>query len=140
MVQLTTKNSLFDYFGGENIEKLSSCLEISTVKFVKFQKFAKKRQYLNLGTKMPYWGFLTENASSRYFWARFKKHDCHILNQDPQICLLAKFFKKAKMSKFVNKNACFGCFWIGIGKQYCHHWNKHPQICITAKFRSKKNA
>ena len=43
---------------------------MSTLKFVKFEKFAKNQQYLNLGPKMPYWAFLTVNASFRYFWAK----------------------------------------------------------------------
>ena len=43
---------------------------MSTLKFVKFEKFAKNQQYLNLGPKMPYWAFLTKNTTFMYFWAK----------------------------------------------------------------------
>ena len=30
---------------------------MSSLKVVKFEKFARKQQYLNFGPKMPYWAF-----------------------------------------------------------------------------------
>ena len=84
---------------------------------------------------MPKFG--TKNALFAYFWAKIFKNYCHIWNQHPQICLLAKFSEKTKTPRFGTKNAWFGHFWTGICKQYCHIWNHHPQICIIAKFCGK---
>ena len=47
----------------------------------------KKQKRLDLGPKMPYLG---------NFGLEFKKCDCHIWNQHPQICLIAKFCGKTK--------------------------------------------
>ena len=56
---------------GEEILKTIVILEISTLKFVKFQKPVKNKKSLNLASKMPYWAFLTENPSFSYFWVSF---------------------------------------------------------------------
>ena len=79
---------------------------------------------------MPKFG--TKNAWFMYFWAGIWKQYCHIWNQYPRICLVAKFSKKAKKPKFGTKNAWFMYFWAGIWKQYCHIWNQHPRICLIA--------
>ena len=47
--------------------------EISALKFVRLQNFAKKQKCLNFGPKMPYWVFSTKNAFFAYFWARTLK-------------------------------------------------------------------
>ena len=44
--------------------------EISTLKLLKFQKFSEKQKRINLGLKMSYWAFLTDNAFFRYFWGK----------------------------------------------------------------------
>ena len=59
----------------------------------------------------------TKNALFEYFWARISKNYCHILKQHPQICLIAKFREKMKMTKFGIKNPLFGCFWASIFKK-----------------------
>ena len=38
------------------------------------------------------------------------KNYCHISNQHPPNCLIAKFHAKIRILKFGNKNALFGCF------------------------------
>ena len=56
-----TKNALFGYSRARILR--SYChIEISTLKFVKLQNFAKKQKCPNLKPKMPYWVFLTKNA------------------------------------------------------------------------------
>ena len=73
--------------------------------------------------------FGTETA---FFRLTLKKY-CHIWNQHPWICLIAKFPEKMKMPKFVTKNALFGYFGAIILKNYCHIRNQHPRICQIAK-------
>ena len=63
-------------------------------------------------TKTPKFGI--KNALFGYFWARISKNYCHIWNQLPRICLIAKFLRKAKMPKCGIKNALFGYFWPKI--------------------------
>ena len=43
-------------FLGENFRKTIVIFEISTLKFVYLQHFAKKQKYLSSGPKMPYLG------------------------------------------------------------------------------------
>ena len=50
-----------------------------------------------LGTKKAYSGL----------WAGMLKNCCHICNQCPQICLIAKFRVKIRILKFGTKNALF---------------------------------
>ena len=57
---------------------------------------------------MPKFG--TKNTLFRYFWARILKSYCHISNQHPEICQIAKFPEKTKITKFGTKNALFGYF------------------------------
>ena len=42
------------------------------------------------------------------FWARILEKYCHIWNQHPPICLIAKFCGKTKMPNFKTKNALHG--------------------------------
>ena len=83
------------------------------------------------------WVFFIKNAFFLCFWARILKKYCHIWNQHPQICLVARFCKRAKMCTFGTKNALIGYFWTRIFKNYCHIWNQHPQICLIVKFCKK---
>ena len=87
----------------------------------------KTQKRLHLGPKMP----------SFFEKLEFSKKCCHITNQHPEICLIAKFCKKPKMPKFGSKNALFGYFWTRIWKHYCHIWNVHTRICLGEKFRRK---
>ena len=69
-------------------------------------------------TKMPNFG--TKNTLLGYFWPKmfylnifgqeFQKSFRHFWNQHPQICLIAKFCEKPKITKFGTKNALFGYF------------------------------
>ena len=56
---------------------------------------------------MPKFG--TKNTLIRNFWAGILKNHYHILNQDSQICLTAKFFIKVKILKFGSQNTLFEC-------------------------------
>ena len=144
MPKFGTKNALLGYFWpkmlylgnfdqkyliwvflGENFKKTIAIFEISTLKFVYLQNFTKKQKCLNLGPKMLYLGI---------FGLEFKKNYCHIWNQDPWICLIAKYCEIMKMPKFGSKSALFGYFWARILKDYCHIWNQHLRISIIAKF------
>ena len=105
------KNALFGYFWpkisylgilGRNFEKTIVIFEISTLKFVYLENFTKKQNCLNLGQKMPDLGILG---------ARVWKQYCHIWNQHPGICLIAKFLENTEMRKFGTRNALFGYFF-----------------------------
>ena len=82
--------------------------------------------------------FPTKNPWLRYFWAGIWKRYCHTWNQHPPICLMAKFFEKARVTKLGTENALFGYF-LGknLNKNYCHNWYQHPQICLFGKFHEK---
>ena len=67
------------------------------------------------------------------FWTK-ESLSCHIWNQNPWICLIAKYCEIMKMPKFGTKSALFGYFWARILKNYCHIWNQHLRICLIAKF------
>ena len=70
------------------------------------------------------------------FGLEFSKNYCRIWNQHPQICLIAKFHVKAKMSKYGTKITLFENFWTGILTDYCHSWNQQPKICQKWVFNS----
>ena len=55
MTKFETRNALFGYIW-DRILKTIVALEISTLKFVKWQNFAKKQNFLNWGPKMLYLG------------------------------------------------------------------------------------
>ena len=110
------------YFGifGLEFEKTVAIFEINTLKFVWLQISRKNKN--------------VSNASLGYFWAGIWKKYCHIWNQHPRLCLIAKFYKKTKIPKFGTKNALFGYFWTRILKNYCHIGNQLLRICLLAKF------
>ena len=62
--------------------------------------------------------FGTKNALFACFWARISSTYGFILNQHPQMCLILKFCRKAKMTKFGTKNALFEYLWVGDLKDY----------------------
>ena len=89
------------------------------------------------GTKITYMGIFDQKCLIWVFFGwRFKKL-CHIWNEHPQICLIAKFCRKTKMTKFGTKSTLFRYFWASILKNYCHISNQHPQICLFSKFHKK---
>ena len=45
---------------------------------------------------------------------------CHISNQPPRICLIAKFGGKTRILKLGTKNASSECFWVRISENYWH--------------------
>ena len=67
---------------------------------------------------MPKFG--TKIALSGYFFATVFKSYINILNQHPEICVIAKFCAKIKLLKFGTKNALFGYFLAKILKNHCH--------------------
>ena len=54
--------------------------------------------------------FTPKNALFGDFRTEIRKSYCHISNQRPQICLIAKFSAITKILKFGTKNALFRCF------------------------------
>ena len=66
----------------------------------------QKLKFSNLEPKIPYLDVLG---------SILKKH-CHIWNQQPGVCLMAKIDGKIDIFKFGTKNALFGYFWAGIRK------------------------
>ena len=52
----------------------------------------------------------TKNAWFGCFGAGTLKQYCHIPNQHPRICLIAKSGEETKMLKFGTKDALFGYF------------------------------
>ena len=79
------------YFGifGIEFSKALFVFGISTLKFAKFQNFAKEKNYLNLSKKMPYFGNFGPE-----FWKAI------LLFAISTSCQLTKFRKKAKLPKF----------------------------------------
>ena len=94
---------------GCNLIKTIVKFLISTLEFVKLWSFIQnKKNKKKLRTKNALLGL----------WAGMFKNYCHISNQRPPICLIAKFNVKIRILKFGTKNALFGClgvqFWKAI--------------------------
>ena len=71
----------------------------------------KKRKCLNLGPKMPYWVFLTNNALFGYFWARIIKETVVKFEISTlKFVYLQNFTKKQKYLNLVPKIPDFGIF------------------------------
>ena len=69
------------------------------------QNFTKEKQkYLNLGPKMPDFGIL----GLEFEWKQY----CHIWNQHPQICLIAKFCEKKSKLNLRPKMPYMGYFGL----------------------------
>ena len=120
-------------FLGWNLKIILSYL-ISALSNLCKINFLEKQKYLNLGSKMPNLHIFDQRNLFLCYWARILKNDCHIWNQHPRICLIAKFCEKTKMSKFGTKSALFGYFWGSILENYCLISNRHVRLCLTAKF------
>ena len=102
------------------------------------RNFFRKNYFLTL---VSLWSFSTQKFTKNklaccQFWTK-ECLSCHIWNQNPWICLIAKYCEIMKMPKFGIKSALFGYFWARILKNYCHIWNHHPQICLFVKFHEK---
>ena len=80
--------------------------------------------------------FLTKNVLFEYFWVGIWKQYCHIWNEHPWICLIAKFWEIKKMLKFGTRNALVRYFqsWISKKPIIYYIWNQNPQICLNGKF------
>ena len=61
---------------------------------------SSKKKKVNLGPKMLCFSL----------WAVMSKIYCHICNEHPPICLIAKFRAKIRILQLGNKNASFRCF------------------------------
>ena len=79
---------------------------ISTLEFVKLKTVIQNKKKLNLGPKKLYLGLLVGKL----------KTNCHICNQRPPICLMAKFCAKIRILKIRFKNDLFLCFGQQFGK------------------------
>ena len=98
------KSGLIWVFLGWNLKKLLSYLKSALSSLSNGKTSQKNPKRLHLGPKMP----------SFFEKLEFSKKCCHITNQHPEFCLIAKFCKKPKMPKFGSKNALFGYFWTRI--------------------------
>ena len=94
-------------FLGWHLKIILSYLKSAPSNFVNYKISWKNRNRLNRGPK---------NALFGYFWTRTFKNYCHIWNQHPRICLVAKFCEKTKLPKSGTKNILFGYFWARICK------------------------
>ena len=113
---------------------------MSTLKFVKFEKFAKNQQYLNLGPKMPYWAFLTKNTTFMYFWAKnFATILSYLISAAWNLSISKILQQKKKKTKFGTKNSCFGYFGTWIWKEIVIFEISTLWICLIAKFWLKKS-
>ena len=71
---------------------------------------------------MPEFG--TKIALFGYFWTRILENYCHISCHNSQICLIAKFHGKTKISRFGTKMPYLGIFdqkcttWVFFGKKF----------------------
>ena len=70
------------------------------------------------------------------FGAGIWKYYCHVSNQRPRICLVAKFVAKIKILKFRSKNALF---WDTIWKKLLSYLKSAPSNFSNCKFGEKKN-
>ena len=99
----------------------------------------KKRKWLNLGPKMPYfdifdkkffiWVFLGKNVKRTII--RFEISTLKFV-------YFQNFTKKTKMPKFGTKNVWFMYFLAGNWKQCCHIWNQHLQISVIETLKKQK--
>ena len=103
ILKFRTKNALFGYFWAGIWKKTVVIFEIL-------------QKCLNLGPKM---------RDSGNFGLEFEKNYCHIWNQHPRICLIAKYHEIVRMPKFEIKSTKFGYFGARILKNDCHIWNQH---------------
>ena len=62
MLNFETKNALFGYFWGRIFEKTILLFEISTLKFVSLQNFAKKTRLPKFGTKNTLLGIFEQEC------------------------------------------------------------------------------
>ena len=72
------------------------------------------------------------------FGLEFENIICHVSNQRPRICFVAKFGGKIKILKFRVKNALFGYFWAGIfKKKRLSYLKSGPSHLSNCKFCKK---
>ena len=114
-------------FGLEFKKKISSCLK-SAPSDLPNRKILQKTKMAKFGTQNTLWG---------YFWTGVWKQYCHIFNQHPLICLVAKFREIMKMPKFRTKNASCGYFWATILKNLLSYLKSAPSNFSNSKFREK---
>ena len=69
------------------------------------------------------------------FEVSFENNYCHISNQHPQICQIAKFCKNKKLLKFGTKNALFGCFPCRNLNNDSHIRNQRSQVFKLQNFK-----
>ena len=91
-----TKTALFECFRVE-FEKTIVIFEISTIEFCTIQSSTWNKKTLSLRPKLAY-------------WAAILKQYCHIWNQHPRICGIAKFNPKQKNFKLGTKIVLFWYF------------------------------
>ena len=92
---------------GLEIAKTVVIFQISTLKLSNC-KFLEKTKTSKFGTKNMWFG---------YFAAGTWKQYCHIWNQQPRICLIAKYREITKMPKFGTKSASLEYFWARVLKK-----------------------
>ena len=116
MPKFGTKNALFWYFW-TGIWRWYCRIWNQHLRICLICKISRKK-CPNLGPKMPFFGIFDQKCLIWVFLDKnFKKDFCHIWNQHPWICIIAKFLEETKMPKFGTKNALFGYFWTKIIKK-----------------------
>ena len=127
MLKFGNKNAWFGYFWARILENYCHVLN-QHLRICVIPKFCEETKMLRFGTK---------NAFFEYFWPKnlylvifgleFKKKNyCHIWNQHPWICVIAKHREITKMPKFGTKSALFGYFWAGIWKKLLSYLKSAP--------------
>ena len=129
MFKIGTKSALFWVFLGKNFKKTIVIFEMTTLKFVYLQNFTEKQKCQNLGPKVSDFGIFSAGVWKQY---------CHIWNQHPRICLIAKICGKTKMPKCGTQNASVGYFWARILKILLSYLKSAPSNFSNCKI-SRKN-
>ena len=67
-------------------------------------------------------------------WAGMFKNYCHVYNECPPICLIAKFHAKIGILRFGKKKCLIWVLWRAILKIYSLFYNQCPRNCFKTKF------
>ena len=83
--------------------------------------------------------FGTKNALFGYFWTRIWKSYCRVWNQQPRICLIAKFCKKQKLLNLGQKKPYLGTFALEFFKKLLSYLKSAPSNLSNCEISQKKN-
>ena len=89
-----TKNAQFGCFGAKILKKLLSYLQSAPSNLSNCKISWKNKNAQISDQECLIWVFLTKNALFGYSRARILRNYCHIWNQHPKMCQIAKFCEK----------------------------------------------